>query len=85
MYIWKAKNPLKPLIVAICNQLWIPRLTDSHNFTTIVTDASMDISKCIMIMDIHDSVIDIDSCIMGKYGSAIMDIKMQLCLSMMWL
>ena len=36
-----------------------------------------------MIMDIHDSIIDIDSCIMGKYGSVIMDIKMQWWISMM--
>ena len=36
-----------------------------------------------MIMDNHDSIIDIDSCIMGKYGSSIMDIKMLWWLSMM--
>ena len=42
----------------------------------------MDIHNCIIIMDIHNSIIDIDNCMMGKYGWAIMDIKMQLWLPM---
>ena len=35
----------------------------------------MDIHNCIVVMDVHNSIMDFDNCIMGKHGWVIMDLK----------